>query len=275
MKLIQKITLIFLFAFFTTNLFPQLISEKEKTIDSLFTMVKEITPENKIDKSLGKLVINDNDLEKANKLLYNAYAVSPLEYEKKLDDWVQQWGNSIKTDASVINTTSPGKRIGLLKRTLAQMYGTDYVRFLETPYFLVVKILAINSSNYKSYTKNMQNLPKIDLKAEIIDIIKGNDFYKKGDIITISYLPLWYTDCNCPVKFEIDSVYAIPLKPWYYKHNKDNKDLMIKNNGMEFFYKVDNNKVTQPFLTNSNYIISLENFISDFKKRYLINMGGK
>ncbi len=157
-----------------------------------------------------------------------------------------------------------------MEEALAQKYGWDYVRYLETPYILKVKVLSKNVSTYKSFNKDEISLQQVDLSVKIEEIVKGYNAFKEGEEIVISYLPIWYSDCDCPIDFSVGSTYLIPLRPWYFKHNKSLKNLMIKNIGMEHFYKIEHDSVTKPFITNGNFSDSWDSLKKDIKRKYIL-----
>lgn len=270
MKIVKVIISVFWLAF-VSNSFAQEIQEKKEIVDSLFKLVKKITPAEGKEVYAKKLTIKDNDLEKAKKMLYEAYAYAPIEFEKKLHQWTQAWGSTGILGVKEPDGTRPGRRLWKLKESIAEKYGWDYVWFLETPYVLKVEILDKDTSLYEGYNKDKKfRLRQVDLKVKILEVIKGEKIFQKDEEITISYLPIWYLECDCPVDFKEGSTYLIPVKPWYYRDNKGPKKLLIKNNGMKHFYEIKNNIVTRPFVNNDNFTKQWPLFKKDFINKYLI-----
>ncbi|GAB6283329.1 MAG: hypothetical protein STSR0008_20910 [Ignavibacterium sp.] len=251
-----------------SNLNAQRIEEKKNKIDSLFTLVKVLTPEGKKDVYDHKLVVNDKNLEKVKKLIYDSYAYAPIEFEREFYIWVQEWKSNIKQGIKSAESVSPGKRIGKIKEAIAEKYDWEYVRFLETPYVMRVKIRSIKNTVYESYKKDGIKLSQVEMEAEIIEILKGEQSFKNGDKIIVSYLPIWYSDCNCPVNFEVNSEYVLPLKHWYFKENKEFNHLLIKNNGMQHFLKIENERLVKPFISDSDFESSWSEFKYNFNKHY-------
>ncbi len=259
--------IIFFFAFgflLVANLTAQEIKERKSAADSLLQFVKKITPEKR-----GEIPkINDGDLELVKKYYYNAYAYAPVETEKKFHQWYLNWGEKVKREGLESAGELPAIRFKRIKEKLAEKYDWDYVWFLETPYVLKVKILSIYGSAYKGFHGEV-NFAQVDMKAKILEVIKGKEFFQEGETVTISYLPVWYSDCDCPVNFQEGAVYVLPLKPWFYKNNKGAKELRIKNNGMKHFYKIENNTVLRPFVKESDYSEDWETFRKNFIGKYI------
>ena len=155
----KKIVMLLLLLCFLTNAnFAQLKTEKGGKIDSLFTLVKKITPDKRSEAFDSKLLrnkevfINEKDLEKAKDFMYYAYAHAPLELRKKENDLFEEWK---KSDFSVLKSN---ERLKIVEEALVEKYGKDYVGFLKTPYFLRVQILKA--------TKKTNSLP-IKMRGKI------------------------------------------------------------------------------------------------------------
>lgn len=269
MQLNRNIIIMFIIIFSSSffNIYSQEIEMKKKSIDSLFMLVKEITPNEKGEWLTKKLSVKDSDLEKAKRLLYDAYAYNQIEYDKKLVEWVKDWENTEIKKAKKDRGVSPGVRIQKLKEALAEKYGWDYVNFLETPYFLKIKVIDKSLGSFKVEEK--LHLPEVDLRVEVLDVIKGKKFYSKGQIIIIGYLPIWFRDCNCKVDFEINRTYALPLRHWQFYNKKDSL-LALKLNGMHTIYKIDNNIVSTPFEIEKSPNKNWDEFKNEFINKFLI-----
>lgn len=271
----MKFIKIILFSIFmlvcTLNIAAQEIQEKKEKIDSLFELVKKITPQNQNE----VIKIKDSDLEKAKQLLYEAYAYAPIEFENGLLKWTEKWLSTAIKGVKPPNGIKPGTRLQNVKKKLAEKYGWEYVRFLETPYFIKFKILMISHSfyNIKRTFRNGRKImiPKINLVVKILDVVKGKKFYSSGDTITISYLPVQFSNYPSP-KFEINQIYAAPLEHW--SKNPSYKELMLRLNGLHTLYKVENNIVYSPLTPKKSPLITWDEFKSRFNHKYL-NMEGK
>ncbi len=260
-----KIILISIFSFvFITNIAAQEIQKNKEIVDSFFELVKKITPANQNE----VIKIKEPDLEKAKKLLFEAYAYAPIEFNKQLHKWTEEWRNTgikgIKHPVGI----KPSARLKKVKEKLAEKYGWEYVRFLETPYFMKVKITDIKYSTYAFKIRDRQ-FQQINLKAKILDVIKGREFYSIGDTITISYLPFWFIESPQP-NFEINQIYAIPLKHWSYQKNTGYNKLMLKLNGLHTLYKIENNIVYSPLIFEKSPLKSWDIFKQEFKRKFLI-----
>jgi len=266
MKLIKIISYSFLTFLLTVNLKAQEIDQNKKNIESLISIVKKHTP----TKSNSEITIDDKNIEEIKKMFYKSYADSPIEFDKMIHNWVEEWKSTGVPGVKDPVGEKPGVRLRKVKEALARKYGWDYVNYLETPYLFKVKILSKDVTAYKSYSEGVVSLPQVDLTAMIEEIIKGSKIFTKGEVIKISYLPIWYSECDCLVDFSVGDTYLIPLRPWYFKHNKNIKDLMIKNNGMEHFYKIENNFVTQPFIDNSSFSELWETLKKDITTKYIL-----
>lgn len=265
--------LVFIFLAFQ-NTYSQKNTKDTKVIDSLILKIKEFVPNNNLDlfnnkKKLTKN-LSDKEIKKFEDFLYKSYAYHPIELEKKFDKWHDDWAKTGISGVKPPDGINPYLRKYKIRDILIKEHGFDYVLFLETPYFIKFKILNIKSSIYVSYSDTSKTLPQIDMKAEILEVIKGNSFYKKEQIITVSYLPLWYANCDCPINFESGEVYVIPLKPWHYKLNRDLNNLSIKNNGMNYFFKIENNIVSTHFVNDVIEHSSWKSFKQKFINKFNI-----
>lgn len=264
-----KIILFSIFVFvFISNLLAQEIQKKKEIVDSLFELVKKITPANQNEVT----TIKDPDLEKAKQLLYEAYAYAPIEFENELHKWTEEWRNTAIKGVKPPNGIKPGTRLQNVKEKLAEKYGWEYVRFLETPYFMKFRILTVSNSSY-NLNRPLPNgrnrkTTKIDLEVEILEVLKGKNFYSTGDTITISYLPIQFSYTALP-EFEINQIYAAPLKHWSKPQKPIYHNLMLKLNGLHTLYKIENNIVYSPLVPEKNFSKPWREFKSKFNKRYL------
>ncbi len=264
---LSKIIFFFVFGFaLTTNLTTQEIKERKSAADSLLQFVKEITPE-KVGESFE---INDEELEQARKLLYNAYAYAPLELKKQLHKWTEQWRSTGIKGVKPPIGIKPTARLKRVKSKLAEKYGWEYVRFLETPYFMkvVVKDITYLTYSIKRGNRNIK-LHKVNLKAKILDVIKGKAFYSVNETIIVSYLPFWFYESSLP-EFKVGSIYAFPLKHWPNEKKVEENELMLKLNGLHTLYEVKNDIVYSPLAPDKSPLKSWKTFKYEFGKNFLI-----
>jgi len=273
------IKLFFIVSFFVNTNFGQNITEKEKKIDSLFALIKKVTPTKKteiFDSSLKKnknVQFNQTDLETARKLLYYSYANSSIEFDEKFNAWHHEWKNSGKKGISRPSELKPGIRLNILKKSLAEKYGNDYVYFLETPYFIKAKILEISNTDYTIDKRGLKTA-KIDLEIEILDILKGNGFYSIGDTITVSYLPIWFQEKSNSLHFNINEIFAFSLKHWSITGNTENfnlkTQLLLKLNDSYTLFKIENDIVYNEYTSKRHINKTWAEFKRDFNEKYII-----
>ncbi len=84
------IKIIFLALLFVLNLKAQELEQNKKNVDSLINLVKNYTSL----KNNSAVIMNDKNLEEVKKMLYKSYADAPVEFEKKIHSWVEEWKNS-------------------------------------------------------------------------------------------------------------------------------------------------------------------------------------
>lgn len=268
MRTVKVIISVFLLAF-VSNSFAQEIQEKKEIVDSLFKLVKK----NILINNNGTVTISEPDLEKFKRLLYKAYAYAPTEFRDELIQWTEEWRSTGIKGVKPPTGIKPSTRLQKVKEKLAEKYGWEYVRFLETPYFMKVKVLDIKNSEYKLHRANKKGIEfkvqKIDILVKITDIIKGNNYYSLGDTITIGYLPIQFGSSALP-EFKLNHIYAFPLKPWSRKEDYMHNNLMLKLNGLHTFYEIKNGFVYSPLTPEKSPMQSWDAFKNDFKQKFLI-----
>lgn len=268
MQVIKKIIFTLFSLFIFTNLNAQEIQSKSQKVDSLFFYVKKNIP---FEKNVCH-EITDVELEKIKKFLYESYAYAPIEFDKKLNKWYKEWEATGIKGVSPPVGLKPSKRLHLLKEKIADKYGWEYVRYLETPYFMKVKITDIKPSSYKIDKRGIRTA-KIDLKVEILEVLKGGKFYSIGDVITVSYLPIWFQKTKSP-NFELNEIYAFPLRHWSEIGNtgyfNQKTELLLNLHGQHSFYKIKNENVTTPLIFEDNFSCPWNDFKKSFKQKYVI-----
>ena len=145
-----KVKLLLLTLLFSPNFYGQEKTEtKPEKLDSLFNVVRKITPEYMNEKNTAKLKLSEYELEKVKRLFYYAYAHAPIELKKRKNTWYEKWQ---KTGREKIK---PNERMKMVETALVERYGKDYVGYLKTPYIMRVKILEVFDTDYKR--ENKQN----------------------------------------------------------------------------------------------------------------------
>lgn len=163
----------------------------------------------------------------------------------------------------------PAVKIRVLKETIDRILGKHFSEIIIVPFYFRVKILQIDNKGV--YQSGGRKFGKTTLTCEINDIIKGNSFFKNGEIIRISYLTGWGV-----APFEVGSEYFIPVKPWNciegncseYTINLFENDIDIYSSQYEN-YQIKNNEIK-----NAKYFgIATSNwndFLKEFKNKYII-----
>jgi len=251
----------------TINILAQEQQENNRKIDSLFTIIKKVTPAKRseiFDSKLlkfKKITIDENALEKAMELMYYAYAHAPNELRRKQHELYVEWRKVGPEELK------PNERRKIVEEAIAEKYGKDYLGFLKTPYFMRVKILDINKTTYPTDKKIRGHISQYNLEVKITNILKGKEYYTEGDTITIAYLPIWFSNGNVsPPKFKIDEEYIVPLNHW-----KNSNILELDMHGLNTLFQVKNNEVYCPLISEKEIIKSWDDFKKEFEQKYLMN----
>ena len=265
----KLIMLFFLFSFLSNANFAQTMSEKEKKIDSLFTLVKKITPAKRneiFDSKLlrnKKVFINEKNLEKAKELMYYSYAHAPLELRKKEKALFKKWE---KTDYTELK---PNERKKIIEKAIEEKYGKDYLAFLKTPYFIRVQILKTTKKTNSLPGKMRGKISRINLTAKIVTVLKGENYYSINDTTTVTFMPIWFYNSDVlPPKFKIGEEYIIPLNNW---KNYSSNILELDMHGLNTLYQIRNSEVYNPLISETKIINSWIDFKNEFKQKYLMN----
>ncbi|MCZ7602002.1 MAG: hypothetical protein M5R37_04005 [Melioribacteraceae bacterium] len=238
--------------------------QTNKSIDSLFALMDKVSLNTQNDYEMKKEFQSDSTLiNKMENYLYQCYAFWPMEFERELLERIESWEKSQEK-----RSIKPNILLDSLKSQLINIYGKKYVLYLETPYFFKMRVLDIQRSEYDASRLGREiKVPKIDLVVEVIDVLKGNHAYSNGDIITVSYLPHTFKESPQP-NFEINSIYAFPLKHWFRPSLAKYDELMMKLNGLDTFYKIENGYVFMPLSSSENNQKSWIDFKKILEKEY-------
>ncbi len=218
------------------------------------------------EKNTVKLKLSEYELEKVKRLFYYAYAHAPIELKKRKNTWYEKWQ---KTGREKIK---PNERMKMVETALVERYGKDYVGYLKTPYIMRVKILEVFSTVYKRENKQSNRNYRRGITdqqnaiVKILDIIKGNNYYSKGEIITIAYLPQWFQWAEASLKFSIGEEYVVPLNHWN-EHKRD--ILQLRLCGLHTLYQIKDEQVYTP-LVNSKFIKPWRDFKNMFINKYVL-----
>jgi hypothetical protein len=245
---------------FTSVYSQEVIETKKQKVDSLFTLTMQLTAGN--TKGLN-IKPSENNLKKAKELLYFAYAHAIGDYKKKSKEEYEKWKAEGRKDVK------PNLRMKKLEKALKEKYGDDYVGYLKTSYFMKIKILDITKTKYpiKEIRGEEFFTEQIDVKVKILDVLKGENYYTINDVITISYLPIWFQESGVLPNFEIGYEYALPLNIW--KHHST-EVLRVSLHSLETLYRIEADNMYSPLLSETDIVNSWSNFKEDFLKKYII-----
>lgn len=269
MKTIKSIIFVLFLVVSTTNILAQEQRENNKKIDSLFTIIKKVTPTKRseiFDRKLlkfKKITINENDLEKAKELMYYAYAHAPLELRKKEKALFEEWK---KTDYTELK---PNERKKIVEEALIEKYGKDYVGFLKTPYFIRVRINKIINKKNPLPGRMRGSVSRTYLNVKILTILKGKNYYSVNDTITITFMPLWFENSNVsPPRFMTGEEYIIPLNIW---KNYSTSIFELDMHGLNTLYQLKNDEVYCPLISSTEVVKSWDEFKKEFEQKYLMD----
>jgi hypothetical protein len=250
-------------------IFAQQAAGKAETVDSLFSLVERITP-SKQTKGFAKLTFNDSDLEKAKEYLYSCYAHNEVELLKRIDNLSIEWDNKVRSGKEP-NLEAPAVRLKRVKIALEDKYGKDFVGFLETPYFLKVKIVDKTYCSYNVDKDRGVSLTEVVLKAEVLEVIKGKETFTAGQIISFSYLPIWFRYIPHEVNFNSGDIYLIPLRHWSPSGKRNPLLFTLKTNNINAIYKAEGKDIISVLEPGKQIKAGYEAFKNEFKSKYLLD----
>jgi hypothetical protein len=248
-----------------SNTFAQENPEANRKIDELYSLLNMTESSDKNVINNEKLQLSDHELEKAKDLLYYSYAHAPVEFQKRKDSLHKNWRETGR------KTERPNKQIKKLEKALGEKYGRDFCGYLKTPYVLQIRIREITRTTYPEKTRARGKVPQINLKVEILDILKGKSYFCVGDLITVAYLPIWFFDDGVSPEFKIDEVYVVPLNYW---HNNEDNILQLRLQGLHTLYKIKNDNVFSPLISEDKVIKSWIDFKNNFMNEYILDKEG-
>lgn len=203
----MKLVIIFLLV--GTNIFPQLKIEYSAVVKDFFSSVQKYHSTYNIDQTISDK-ISIQETEELYEKYYFAKAKDPIGFR----NYVRELAKNRKE--KFIETgeleKSPGWKVHIIKKLIADKFGGEFAEMMDVPFFLHIKILDIKPGIYESEVDKMIVAPKTIILAEIIDIIKGKDFFVKGDMIEINIINQWMAGAKS--FFEINKEYFAPIEPW-------------------------------------------------------------
>lgn len=270
----MKTTFLFIFIvlfYFSSLVHSQEALEAAKKIDSLFTLIYKTTPNEYKDIDLKKSVITEEEIKKVHDLLYYSYSKVPKEFRQFRLNEIQLWKNKVINKQISKNSINPSVRLRLLKEKLAEIYGWEYVRFMETPFFMKVKILDIKGGIYENPEDKRVTLPEVILEVKILDVVKGEGTFEIGKELSIGYLPHWFRYYKAP-NINKEEIYAIPVRYWTSEYAES--ELALDLNGLHTLYKIENDIVISPLDPEKSPNMNWADFKLGFAQKFLQAQGG-
>ncbi len=225
-------------------------------------VVDRLTPLNLKTGALSKYIksisLNNflNIIDKRNKA-YEEDLFKPQQY------WLNHDENIEKNFAK--DSIRFGIYEGILREHLEDIYGDIISSLILSPSLLRVKIIGNTREVYK-VDKELA-LTKTVLIAEVEDIIKGENSFKKSDIIEFYYYPFWR---HKEGDFETNKSYFVSLIPVVDNINGEEKLALDVNKVNDGFVEISENIVQD----NKNYYGLGKKTWEDFKNQIssLINI---
>ena len=246
-------------------------TEAVRKIDSLFNIIYKTTPGEYREDVFKKSSIKEEEIQKAHDLLFYSYSKVPQEFRQIRLNEIKLWKDKVINNEIPKNSVNPSVRLSMLKEKLAEVYGWEYVRFMETPYFLKVKVLDIRGGMYENPEDEKVSLPEVVLKVEIMDVVKGGEAFDIGKELSIGYLPHWFRYHVAP-NINKDEIYAIPVRYWTSEYAESEYALDLY--GLHTLYKVENNIVISPLEPEKSPNINWADFKKEFSQKFLQAHGG-
>jgi anaerobic ribonucleoside-triphosphate reductase len=256
-------------AFFIPMLiFAQSTASGDKSIRDFFNYIEKYIPKEK--NSLSKIKqIPDTTLTSIKNVYYNAITISPYSFKSKIKELTSEWEKSGIKSVKPPSGIKPAVRISLMKDKLIEKYGEEYVKILSTPIILKVSVTDIKKSIYTSASNNKITAGQTNLVVKIEEILKGKDYFKKGELITISYLDWWYQDK--PISFEKGKLYILPVEPWYDKNDNFNSLIIKDPLASHSIVQIDGVKLSTIYPETAEIKVSWTKFKENFIEKYIEN----
>ena len=187
-------------------------NSNEGEITNFFNAVDEF--DSYYNDSLGwQKEFTENEIMDISKKWYIAVSQNPVEYYFYFLKLHKEWKEKVKSDREKYLYKRPGLQLGRLKSKIEEYESPVFTELLNVPYFLRVKILSFEHSNYYSEDIN-GSFPQTDMLVKIEDVLKGGDIFIPNDTIRISYLNWWFQDAKEENRFKINTSYFILTRVW-------------------------------------------------------------
>ncbi len=181
-----------------------------------------------------------DEIDTLTKKYFKAITEDPIGVKIKRDKDFQKWSSSGNP-----KEIKPAVKLRMMREIIANKYGTNFAEIISVPYYLKVKIVGDSGSVYISPENNRElRVGQANYFGIIEDVIKGNNFFKVNQKITISFLSFWVAESKRT--FEVGKSYFIPLTPWdsYHNYSKLTIDILPDNNFAN--YPIQNGEISTP-----------------------------
>ena len=241
-----------------TGVFPQgKIQVKKSVIDFFATVENYSKGYNRTNKEAFYLA----------KQYYKAKVEDPIGFHIYEQDKRKEFEEKFNRRTISKNELMLLEKVGVIYKIISSKYGRPFTDIISIPWYLKVHVLDIKRGTFKS---SVGILGKTYLVAKIDEIIKGKNFFNKGDTIEINFLGNWLSDAN--IQFEKNMTYFAGLREWdCYNGNCTEIALYVFPDQDEGIYPIDKGRVTAP----GNYFgikdsLKWSDFKREFIKKYIL-----
>ncbi len=267
-------------------LFSNLIAQNQNTaIDDWFNTIKQYTrnvivPKTSLNKSnmtfeeKQKTRIPDANMETLKKIetmdkgiildlarkFNKAMLENPVLFKKNMIDdeiEVEQEIKKGRYDVMSIDIFTT-----ILKDNMKKKGYEKQAEFLDIPLILKVRINSIDTKTYKTKAPVSFSMPKTVIGGSVIDIIKGESTFNKGDELEFYYMDMWKKTEN---QFELNQEYLVCLAI-KITEKRDYELALVPNVNTDGIYLVKDN-----ILLDETKYFGTDTRINwgDFKSRFL------
>jgi hypothetical protein len=248
-------------------LFTQQIDVNQK-LELLFNQVDLFFNEYENNK---KLTLNIDEANDVIKSLYELYSFHWIDVYNYIDKKYNEAGKEFKNSAGTKFTRPPAVKLRIVKEAINEVMGENFSEIIMTPYYFKIRILKIDNDN--TYKSGDKTFGKTTLLCEILDIVKGKQFFNIGEQIEISFLTAWGVG-----PFMDGRIYFFPVKPWNCKNDNCTEyslNLFPKHKGLHEagyeIFQIENNNVLNTDIFNISES-KWNNFLAEFEDRYILEV---
>jgi hypothetical protein len=143
------------------------------------------------------------------RMAYIAYESNPVETYKFIGTKNQKWEEKIKKDKSKLNSVSVGMVEGKIWNLIKQKISVRTYELAKIPYFVKARIISKDTVQYEDKSTKF-NYTKINIKAEVIESIKGKNRFNEGKEFEFYFFAYWEKPKE---EYKINNTYLLPLEP--------------------------------------------------------------